>query len=141
VAIYVIKDAVVTVNAVDLSDHITEVSVALTAEDIDATTMVAAGVALGTVRRQGKRDDMFTLTFLSDFGSNSVDQTLWPLFNGGSVFLVTAKSASGTTSATNPIYSGSCIMTTYDPISGAVGDLATTEVDFPVSGVVTRATA
>jgi hypothetical protein len=139
--IFVIKDAVVTINGVDLSDHCTQVEVNISAEDIDATTMVAAGQALGTVRRQGKRDDMFTMSFLSDFASSEVDATLWPLVNTGSVFPVTVKHTDAVTSATNPIYSGSCIMTSYQPIAGGVGDLATTDVDFPVTGVITRATA
>lgn len=140
-AIYVIKDAVLTVDGVDLSDHCTSVEVQTTAEDIDATTMVAAGAALGTVRRQGKRDDMFSVTFLSDFAASEVDATLWPLMNTGSVFVVTAKSSTDATSATNPLFSGSCIITSYSPIAGNVGELATTDVDFPVTGVITRATA
>jgi len=41
----------------------------------------------------------------------------------------------------NPEYQFNVLVQSYQPISGAVGDLATTSVSFPISGAVTRATA
>ena len=53
----------------------------------------------------------------------------------------TPVSSSGTVTATNPQYEFNALVTQYTPYSGAVGDLATLSVTWPVDGAVTRATA
>lgn len=44
------------------------------------------------------------------------------------------------TSATNPAYTGECLITSYE-ISSAVGDVVTFSMDLQVTGAVTRATS
>ena len=43
--------------------------------------------------------------------------------------------------ASSPKYTFSCVITGWDPIDSAVGDLATVSTSWPITGVVTRATA
>jgi hypothetical protein len=137
-AVYVIRDAAVKINSVDLSDHITEVSVAMSADDVDVTAMGAGG----RQRLQGIRDDSFTMTALSDFAAGEIDNTVFPLFTSGSLFLVEVWPAGTTTSSTNPKYSGTVVMTgEYTPVSGAIGDAASTPMTFPVNGTITKSTA
>ena len=135
---HVLLNPWVRVNNVDLSDHVSSVTVNLEADDVDVT----ASGQYARDRVKGLRDESFEVEFLQDFAASSVDATLWPLYNtAGTVFLVEAANDGSTISATNPKYSGSCILTTYQPIAGAIGDANKTTVAFPTKGSITRGTA
>lgn len=139
---FVIRNPNVKIAGVDLSTHIREVSVSMTAADVDTT---ASGSG-GHERILGIRDDSFTLSAYSDFSAQQVDATIWPNFSGGSLFVVEVWANPGGTlnspvSATNPKYWGTCILTEYSPIAGAIGDAAMTPLTLPVNGVINRATA
>ncbi len=83
--------------------------------------------------------NLSTLVIMQDFGAGAVDALLFPLL--GSTVAVKIVPTAGTVTATNPEYSMSCLVTQYQPFAGAVGDIATLSVTWPVSGEVTRATA
>lgn len=131
---FVLKNPTITVNSVDLSDHISSVEVMLSKEELDSTAFGAGG----RERVQGLEDDSFTLNFQQDFGTAEVDATLYPLWASGSAFEVKVIPSGTAVSATNPSYAGSCILFEYQPLAGAVGDLAETSVTLPVNGTVTR---
>ena len=132
---FVATDYKVTINGVNLSDHIAAVTFDLTADEIETT-------AFGTAWRQrvggGLKDASISIDFHQDFGAGSVDATLFPLL--GSVATVVAVPTSGSVSATNPSYTGTFSVTTYTPVAGNVGDLATLSVSWPSAGTVTRGT-
>lgn len=135
---FVLRNAAVRIDNVLVSDHVTDVAVNMSAADVDTTAMTAGGHQ----RLQGIRDDSFQITALSDFAAGSIDATIWPLFNSGtSLFLVEVWANGTVTAATNPKYSGTCILIEYTPISGAVGDAASTPLNLPVNGVISRATS
>ena len=137
---FVMKDAVLTVNSVNLSDHTSSVSIEVTTDEVDVTSMTAASYREFL---DGFKDATVTATFFQDFAAASVDATLWPLFSGGSVFPVTVKATSAATSSTNPIYSlPAAKMFGYTPIGGGVGDASSTDVSFRNSGTagLTRGT-
>jgi hypothetical protein len=134
---FVLKNAWVRINSTsDLSASTLDVSVDMSAADVDTTAMGAGGHQ----RMQGIRDDKFAITALSDFSATGLDSVIWPLFNGGSAFLVEVAANGTLISNTNPKYSGTVILTEYTPISGAVGDAAKTPLTLPVTGVITRGT-
>lgn len=137
-AILILKEPHVEVDGVDLSDHVTEVHVQREAEDVETTAAVAHLQPLGTKRVQGKRSDMFTIVFQQDFDAGSVAAVIDNLFDSGELFTVSVTPYDDVVSATNPEYRGTCILTTDSPIDGAVGDLLTVEVDFPVSGIIDK---
>lgn len=135
----VLTDAQVTVNSVDLSDHVTQVSVSMEKEEVDVTGMGAsAREILG-----GLADASITVTFLQDFASGEVDATLEPLYTGNSLFPVEVLPTSSAVSATNPSYSGTFVLLQYTPISGGVGEASTMDVTFRNSSQagITRGTA
>jgi len=136
-AVFVLTNASVKINNVDLSDNVSDVTVDMSAADIDVTAMGAGGHQ----RILGIRDDKFTLSMFSDFAAAKVDATLQPLFAGGSLFLVQVWASGSTSSATNPCYSGTAILTSYQPIAGKVGDASLTKLDMPVNGTISRATS
>ena len=121
---FVLKSATVTVNAVDLSDHISKVTIETNHNEVDVT-------AFGSTYReilQGIGDATITLSFFQDFAAAKVDATLWPLADGGTTFPVTVKPTSAAVSSTNPRYDMTGIILSYHPIDGAVGDASATDV-------------
>lgn len=132
---FVFTDASVVINAVDLSDHVRQVTLNYSAELQDDT-------AMGDDTRSrigGLKDWSMELEFNQDFAAAEVDVTLFPLV--GSTFTVTLKPTSAAVSATNPSYSGTGILESYPPLGGSVGDLATTSVTIQAAGTLTRATS
>jgi len=133
---FVLKDAVVSINGVDLSQWGSAASLEIEVEDQDATTFTSQGWSevLG-----GLKSATLGLTFKQDFDAAAVDATLWPIV--GEVVPFSVKAKSGATSATNPAYTGNVLIAAYSPVAGEVGNIAEMEVEFPTSGAITRATA
>jgi hypothetical protein len=137
---YVHKNAIITVNGVDLSDHANQVTIEDGAEEVDLTGFTSAGYReFG----QGLKDASIDVTFLQDYASGSVDATLHTMYSGGSTGTVVVKPTNATVSATNPTYTMVAKLFSYGPVGGAVGDAAQVECSFRHSGTagVVRATA
>ena len=129
------QDYKVTIGTTVLSSAIASVTLDITSDEVETT---AFGSTYRT-RIGGLKDASVSFDFHQDFGAGSVDALLFPLM--GSTVAVKIAPTSGTVSATNPQYEFTALCTQYQPFSGAVGDLATLSVTWPVSGEVTRATA
>lgn len=132
---FVATDYDITISGTDLSSSIAAVTLDITAEEQDTT---AFGETYRT-RIAGLKDGSVSFDFHQDFGAGAVDATLFPLLGQSVAF--TIKPTSGTVSATNPTYSGTAVVTQYQPFASSVGDLATVSVSWPLSGAVSRATA
>jgi hypothetical protein len=135
VAKFVATDYNVTINGSSFSNSLAAVTLDITSEEQETT---AFGDGFRT-RIGGLKDGSITLDFHQDFGSSSVDATLFPLI--GTQATVVIKPTSGTVSATNPAYTALALVTQYQPFASNVGELATLSVTWPTSGSVTRATA
>jgi hypothetical protein len=129
------QDYKVTVGTTVLSDSIASVTLDITTDDVETT---AFGSSYRT-RIGGLKDASVSLDFHQDFGAGSVDALLFPLM--GSTVAVKIAPTSGTVTATNPEYRFTALVTQYQPFAGAVGDLATLSITWPVSGEVVRGTA
>ena len=123
---FVLKDAVVTVDGVNLSDHVSEVSIETERDEVDVTAMGANN----KVMVAGLGDATITCTMYQDFAASEVDATLWPLSTTNTPFVVSVKATSAATSATNPLYSMTALMYGYSPLSGGIGDASSTEPTF-----------
>jgi hypothetical protein len=135
VAKFVATDYVVSIGGTDLSSTLNSVELSVEADDIETT---AFGSGYRT-RIGGLKQASVTLNFMQDFGSGSVDATLFPLL--GTLATVTIVPTSGTVTSQNPRYTAVCLVNAYTPFASSVGDIATLSVTWPVSGTVTRATA
>jgi len=131
----VLTNAGVVIGGVDLSDHVAQVSVDQSWDEVE-TTAFGDG---GRTRVAGLEDSSLTLSFHQDFAAASVDATIAPLLAGTAAFAIYANGTS--VGGTNPSYSGTVLLTEWSPVAGTVGDLLTVDVTWPVSGTVTRATA
>ena len=131
---YVIKDPVVTINGVDLSDHIRSVSFTEVAGEVDATAFGDDNI----VRLGGLKDGSIDIDWQQDFDASEVYATLNPLL--GTTTTVTVKPTDAATSATNPEKSVSVLVTEVPFIDGAIGELSTFSTSYPFSGEVTTST-
>lgn len=134
-ATFVLTDAYVSVGGTDLSDHVRQVTLNITADQQDNTAMGATYRS----RLGGLKDWSISLEFNQDFAASEVDATLWPLL--GTVAAVAVRPTSAAASATNPEYSGNVVVSQVNPLSSGVGDLATQSVTWQGSGTLSRATA
>ena len=127
--------AVLTINSVDLSDHMTSASLEINYDDVETT---AFGDTTRT-RIAGLGDATVNVTFNQDYAASEVDATLNGIVGTAVAFELTPEA--GGISATNPKYSGSCLVVSYTQVSAEVGSLATLSVSWPVTGAITRATS
>lgn len=134
----VLTDAKVTINGVNLSDHISSITLNESADVVETTAFSNTA----KTRVAGLRDNSVTLEFHQDFGSNSVEQTI----NGttslvGTVTSIVVQPTSSAVGTTNPTYSFSALVAEWTPLNGSVGELSTASVTWPISGAITKATA
>lgn len=131
----VLTNAYVTVNSVDVSDHVASVTLN---SSIDVVETTAFGTTGARTRIGGLADNSITLEFHQDYASGSIEATVYPLL--GTTTTVVVKPNGSSTSATNPSYTATALVSEWTPLNGAVGELATASVTWPVSGAITKAT-
>lgn len=134
---FVLKDAEVIINSVDLSDHVNSCTLDISPDLPEANVM-------GTfykIRLAGLTDWTVSITFTQDFASGSVDDTLFPLVGADPFSITVMANLTDGVGPTNPKYSGNVVMGTYQPIQGTIGDTAFVNATFPSSGTLSRLTA
>lgn len=131
----VLTDAKVTVNGVNLSDHIASVSLSTTNDVIETS---AFNSTAAKTRVAGLQDNSVTLEFHQDFAAANVEATIYPLLGTTTTIVV---SPTSTVSATSPSYSFTALVSEWTPLNGGVGELATASVTWNISGAITKATA
>lgn len=132
-AVQVLTNASVTVNAVDLSAYVTNVVVDRQVDPIETTSMGATGHTYTA----GLKSDTITVNFNQDFALTKVNATLTGLV--GTTTTIVVKVDSAAVSATNPSFTQSGFFAGYSPINGAVGDLNAFTATF--QGPITVATS
>lgn len=128
-------DGKLTINSVNLSAYVTKATLNVTADELDDT-------AMGDTYRSrlgGLKDGSLQVEFNQDFAASAPDVSLWSLL--GTVVTFTFKATSAANSATNPEYSGSVLISQYNPLDNGVGELAKLSVTWPTSGTISRATS
>ena len=135
----VLTDAKVTINGVNLSDHIASVTIS---ESNDVVETTAFSSTAAKTRVAGLKDNSVTLEFHQDFAASNVEATI----NGspslvGTLTTVVVTPTSSAVGATNPSYTFSALVAEWTPLNGAVGELSTASVTWPISGAITKAVA
>jgi hypothetical protein len=140
----VLTNVEVTFGTVNLSDHIASVTLGSTYDVIETTAFAGTTGAEGNVpnaaktRTAGLVDNSVTLEFHQDFAAASVEQTIYPEL-GKEVTIVVQPVASAGVDATNPSYTFKALISEWTPLNGAVGELATASVTWPITGRITKA--
>ena len=136
-AVYLSNGVVLTVNAVDLSTLVSSVTINRSFDELEVTAMGDSGHKFV----KGLEASSITIDFFNDEASSKTLQTLNSSSVWGSNVVVTAKQTSAITSASNPLYTMTCLVNNTTPINGAVGDLSTQSVTWNVSGTIAVTTA
>jgi hypothetical protein len=130
----VLTNAYVLFGSTDLSDHISSISLSSTFDIVETT---AFGQTSKT-RVAGLADNSVTLEFHQDYATSSVEQTIYPTL--GTAVTIAVKPVNATTTVLNPQYSFSAVVSEWTPLNGAVGELATASVSWPISGAISKTT-
>ena len=134
-AVYLANTGILTVNAVDLSTLVTSVTINRAADELEVTALGD----LGHRFIKGLEASSITIDFINDSATSKTLQTL----NGqwGNNVTVTFKQVDAVVSATNPLYTMTCLINNITPVNGAVADLSTQSVTWNVSGTIAVTTA
>lgn len=135
----VLTDAFVTINGVNLSDHIAQITIS---ESLDVIETSAFSSTAAKTRIGGLKDNSVTLEFHQDFAAANVEATI----NGspslvGTTTQIVVRPTSAVIGAANPSYTFSALCSEWTPLNGAVGELATASVTWPISGAIAKAVA
>lgn len=134
-AVFVLTDASVTVNSVDLSAYVTSVTLNYEKDSVEVTAMGSSG----HLYTGGLQNNSLDITFNQDFAATKVAATLDALI--GTTTTVVVKPTSAAVGATNPTYTiASAFLNATQPVNGSVGDLASMSVSF-TGGTLTKATS
>ena len=130
-AVFLNNTVGVKVNSVDLSDHVTSVTLNRTFDELEVTAMGDSGHKFV----KGLEASSVTIDFLNDTASANVLATLQAAW-GTSVTVVFLQTKGTAVSATNPLYTMTCLVNNTTDINGAVGDLGTQSVTWTVNGTI-----
>ena len=134
-AVFLSNNVGVKVNSVDLSDHVTSVVLNRNFDELEVTAMGDSGHKFV----KGLEASSVTIDFLNDTAAANVLATLQAAW-GTNVTIVLLQTKGTAVSATNPLYTMTCLINNTTDINGAVGDLSTQSLTFNVSGTIAVAT-
>ena len=140
----VLTNVEVNIGGVDLSNHVASVTLQSTYDVVETTAFADGNVPQAAKNRiAGLVDNSVTLEFHQDFasagvGNTPVEQTIYPLL-GQLTTVVIQPVASASVDATNPSYTFQALVSEWTPLNGAVGELATASVTWPISGTIAKA--
>ena len=122
------------INAIDLSDHVTSVTLNRAADELEVTAMGDSSHKFV----KGLESGTLTVSFLNDTAAANVLATLNTAF-GTTVAVKMVQQKVPAVSATNPLYTFDILVNNLTPINGAVGDIGTQDITFTLNSVVTVA--
>ena len=130
----VLTNANITIGGTDVSANVASVQIETSVDEVETT---AFGPGNGKTRVGGLLDTTISLSMHNDY--SAIEGLVYPLI--GSTTTVVVKPNGTAVSTSNPSYSAVVLVTGWSPVNGAVGELSTADVSWPVSGTVTKAVA
>jgi len=135
-AVFLNNKVGIKVATVDLSDHVQSVTLN---RQFDELSVVAMGDTSAKAVK-GLETSSITIDFLNDTATASVLPTLQAAF-GTTVTVVLLQDKSAAVSATNPLYTMSCLVNNLTDINGAVGDISMQSVTWNCNSTVAVTTS
>ena len=135
----VLTNAYVLYASNDISQYVTSVSLSTSVDVIETTGLGSSA----RTRVGGLFDNSLTLELNQDFADNALEE----LINGtslatstvGTTVAMEIRPVNGAVSASNPKFTFNALISEWQPLSAAVGELATVSVTWPISGAITKA--
>jgi hypothetical protein len=134
-AVFLNNNVGVKINSVDLSDHVTAVTINRVFDELEIS-------AMGDQSRKfvkGLETSSVTIDFLNDTATGNVLQTLQAAW-GTTVTAVFLQTKGTAVSATNPLYTVSLLINNTTDINGATGDIGVQSITFTANSTVAVAT-
>ena len=119
--------------ATDISAYVTSITLSSSAAEVATTAMGSSAVT----RIQGLIDNSITMELQQDYPT--IEKLFFDAFTAGTAVPMTVKpNGTAAASSTNPQYAFSVLPTAHEMVKGAIGDLATMSISFPISGAITK---
>ena len=134
-AVFLNNKVGVKVNSVDLSDHVTSVTLNRNFDELEITSMGDSAHKFV----KGLEASSVTIDFLNDTAAANVLATLQAAW-GTTVTVVLLQEKGTAVSATNPLYTMSVLVNGTTDINGAVGDIGSQSVTWNCNSTVAVAT-
>ena len=129
----VLTDANITLGGSDISSDVAAVTLTSSAAEVETTAFGQGAVT----RTGGLKDNSVTLEIHQEY--SSIEGLVYPLI--GSTATIVIKPNGTAVGTANPSYTATVLVTEWTPVNGAVGELNTADVTWPISGTITKATA
>ena len=129
----VLTNANISIADTDVSSSVASVQIETSADEVETTAFGDTG----KTRVGGLLDTTISLSMHNDY--SAIEGLVYPLI--GSTTTIVVKPNGTAVSTTNPSYTATVLVTGWSPVNGAVGELNTADVSWPVSGIVTKAVA
>ena len=130
-AVFLNNKVGVKLNSVDLSDHVTSVTLNRNFDEIEISAMGDTAHKF----TKGLEASSVTIDFLNDTAAANVLATLQAAW-GTTVTLVLLQEKGTAVSATNPLYTMSVLVNGTTDINGAVGDISMQSLSFNCNSTV-----
>ena len=129
----VLKDAVVIVAGTTITDNVAAVTINSEAAEVVTTSFGSGGAV---TRASGLIDNSVTFSIHNDYPS--IDALFLPLVGSTAVPVVVKPAGTAAATTATPHYEFNALITNWTPVNGAVGELNTADVTFPISGAITK---
>ena len=117
----------------DIAAYVTSITLSTTANEVVTSAMGSSAMT----RIQGMIDNSVTIELQQDYPT--IEKLFWDAFTAGTAVPMTVKpNGTAVASSTNPSYAFSVLPTSWTPVNGAIGDLATVSITYPISGAITK---
>jgi len=137
-AVFLNNNVGVKINSVDLSDHVTAVTINRVFDELEVTAMGDSAHKFV----KGLESSTVTIDFLNDTATTNVLATLQAAWGTTvTALFVQTKGSPTVVSATNPLYTVSLLVNNTTDINGAVGDIGTQSITFTANSTVAVATS
>ena len=133
---FVSTQASVSINGTDVSTACARAEITIDANVVETTDFGSGGFVENIA---GLKSGTVSLDFHHDYASGAVSDLLKDLT--GTIGTVVVIPNGTAVSETNPSWTAECVINSFAPVSGAVGDLSTFTVSYPTTGEISFATA
>ena len=134
-----LSNPVITINSVDLTDQCTSAVVNYVYEQLETTSFGDTARKYGASTITSLQNNTIEVELFQSYAASETEATVFSLV--GITTDVVVAPASGTATATNPIYTlTGCYLSAHTPINASLGELSTITLTF-TGGVLTKAVA
>ncbi len=136
-SVKVIKNGFISVNSVNLSAQLKELTLTYEVEELDKAAMGDATA----LKHPGLKNWRITAKFFQNYGSGSLNTTLFALVGSETAVPVEVRAENAAVSASNPKFTGSGYVVKFPPLAAAHGQIVMSDVEIAPAGDLAMAEA